>query len=78
MEAGGGFASQGDLRTVDPVDARSTSGGPERCHDADSGEEPELHETPGDVHWEVDPVQNRLLSLPEIEECGGVSCVRHI
>ena len=78
VEAGGGLASQGDLRTVDAVDARSTSRGPERGRDAASGEEPELHEALGDVRGEVDPVEDRLLSLPEIEECGGVSCVRHV
>ena len=78
MEAGGGFAPEGDLRAVDAVDTGTAPGGPERRGDAASGEKAELHEALGDVRGEVDPVEDRFLSLSEVEKCGGVSCVRHV
>ena len=78
MEAGSGFASEGDLGTVDAIDAWTAPGGPEGRRDAASGEEAELHKALGDVRGEVDPVEDRFFSLSEVEKCGGVSCVRHV
>ena len=78
MEASRGFAPEGDLRPVDAVDPRSAPGGPERRCDAASREEAKLHEPLGDVRGEVDPVEDRFFPLPEVEERGGVSCVRHV
>ena len=78
MEARRRLAAERDLGSVDAEDARVSSGSPERGGDAAAGEEAELHEALRHVFREVDPVEDRLFSLSEIEEGRGMASVWHV
>jgi hypothetical protein len=71
------FAAKSDFGTIHAINARFAAGSAARRDNNVSGQEPEFHQTPGDVVRQLQTVQHARLSFRELGERINRCVVRH-